>query len=106
MNIEKAKKWSDALRSGKYKQCHNTMKDGNSYCCLGVAFKEILDNKTLPGSISRYDSVATVLQFGLNDEAKFIRMNDQQKKSFPEIADYIDSLILKATARTSEGKST
>src|SRR5262245_7943484 len=34
---ENAKKWVEALRSGKYKQCQNQMFDGDGYCCLGVA---------------------------------------------------------------------
>ena len=29
-------KWVKALRSGKYKQAQEQLKDGNSYCCLGV----------------------------------------------------------------------
>lgn len=29
-------KWIDALRSGKYKQGRGTLKDGDSFCCLGV----------------------------------------------------------------------
>lgn len=30
------KAWIKALRSGEYKQCRNKLKDGESYCCLGV----------------------------------------------------------------------
>jgi hypothetical protein len=32
-----AKQWVAALRSGKYQQCTNGLRKGNTYCCLGVA---------------------------------------------------------------------
>ncbi len=31
-----AKKWIEALRSGKYKQTKGTLKDETGFCCLGV----------------------------------------------------------------------
>ncbi len=31
-----ATKWIKALRSGKYKQCKSVLRNGDSYCCLGV----------------------------------------------------------------------
>lgn len=30
------KKWADALRSGEYQQCGGALRNGDSYCCLGV----------------------------------------------------------------------
>ena len=38
------KLWLEALRSGKYKQGRGSLKEGNKYCCLGVACD--LYNKT------------------------------------------------------------
>lgn len=35
-NRENMKKWIDALRSGEYSQARGQLKDGDSYCCLGV----------------------------------------------------------------------
>ena len=32
-----AQKWVEALRSGKYQQTRNALRNGNSFCCLGVA---------------------------------------------------------------------
>jgi hypothetical protein len=32
-----AKRWVQALRSGKYQQATGVLYDGNGYCCLGVA---------------------------------------------------------------------
>jgi hypothetical protein len=34
---DNAKLWVDALRSGKYEQGTGVMKDGEEFCCLGVA---------------------------------------------------------------------
>jgi len=39
-----AKKWVKALRSGKYKQSREMLKNSGGYCCLGVLC-EILDFK-------------------------------------------------------------
>lgn len=32
-----ARKWVRALLSGKYKQAKDQLRDGNNFCCLGVA---------------------------------------------------------------------
>jgi hypothetical protein len=34
---ENAKKWIKALKSGKYKQGNGYLREGDKYCCLGVA---------------------------------------------------------------------
>src|SRR4051812_6793094 len=34
---ENAKKWVKALRSGDYEQTRNTLRQDDSFCCLGVA---------------------------------------------------------------------
>lgn len=36
MNATIKKLWIKALRSGKYKQTRNSLKDTDGYCCLGV----------------------------------------------------------------------
>lgn len=36
MNEEIKTKWIAALRSGKYKQGEGCLRNGNSFCCLGV----------------------------------------------------------------------
>lgn len=38
MNTEAVAKLVAALRSGKYKQTDGALKDGDGYCCLGVAW--------------------------------------------------------------------
>lgn len=36
MNPEIKKRWTDALRSGNYKQTKGRLRDRQGYCCLGV----------------------------------------------------------------------
>lgn len=36
MNPEVKAKWLEALRGGKYGQCITYLRQGDSYCCLGV----------------------------------------------------------------------
>lgn len=36
MKTEIAKKWVTALRSGEYNQGYGKLRDGDSFCCLGV----------------------------------------------------------------------
>jgi len=53
IDVEWRKKWSDALRSGDYKQIKETLTDGNGgYCCLGVLqviWEKPLEDPDYPG---------------------------------------------------------
>ena len=86
MNKELKEKWLTALRSGKYNQGRGRLYSiaDNSYCCLGVLckiqnikitsglpYQEHFDEKQIPSS-------------------ELIRMNDSGKKTFFEIANYIE----------------
>lgn len=103
------KKWVDALRSGEFEQCHGKLHDGIGYCCLGVACKilgitpsfngekEVIPKGTplipeiLTGhgnsyaSQDAYNPLVNTLA-GMNDGD-----NGYEKKSFLEIADYIEA---------------
>ena len=35
-NLANVKKWTDALRSGEYKQGQGQLREADTYCCLGV----------------------------------------------------------------------
>lgn len=90
LNIKKT--WTDALRSGEYKQGTDALFcRGNRYCCLGVAVKCGL---TKPKGI-RDDYVLEDF-LPLNIQEKLASMNDGygenfgNQKSFYEIADWID----------------
>lgn len=95
MNQEINQKWVEALRSGKYRQTRGKLKARNgAMCCLGVLcdiqgaewewyqgrYMTEGSSQHLPG---RYNpSIAS--------EFTLIGMNDNQKCSFAEIADYIE----------------
>lgn len=80
---DNAQEWIDVLRSGKYKQTRDTLRDQDGYCCLGVAcdiFDGSLDIdmevKTLWDDMGyHYDGGSKTLSpdvrrfFGLNDDA-------------------------------------
>ena len=91
-------KWVAALRSGKYKQTTGILKAFNSvtneysYCCLGVAAcvlgYETLDNKVLTGP--QFPEAIRGSAHGNDNVYILTHMNDGQRKSFSEIADYIE----------------
>lgn len=108
MDPELKKRWVDALRSGKYKQCAGKLHDGEGFCCIGVladiqgcewvqkdccidpdlwcsSFNEALVPASGAIPYDDADLLGTKVRYTLID------MNDAGK-SFDEIADYIDSL--------------
>ncbi len=102
-------KWVDALRSGKYKQTKSALRQGDYYCCLGVACDVLGDGKW--DAIARADSweyrfsdgqrkagdlpVSMLDKLGLSTEEQrvLIDMNDDGD-SFAKIADRIEGLPL------------
>lgn len=92
-------KWVTALRSGKYKQTdaviHNSLTD--SYCCLGVACRIAYPERDLREysviTEGEFDLVPVVIQ-GQSIDNIVVRhltsMNDTEKKTFAEIADWIE----------------
>lgn len=88
MNPELKEKWLIALRSGDYSQCKLVLGDENgSYCCLGVLCKisniPFIKDNLLEGN--RWDDLGLTGK----DKTILITMNDDQDKSFNEIADWI-----------------
>lgn len=104
MNKRIAKKWTKALRSGKYKQGIGMLRnDNNEYCCLGVlcelAVKEKIvekylpNNGTLPKEIIRWAEIkSSEGQFfnSKNQIKSLIMYNDDEEFTFKEIAGIID----------------
>src|SRR4051794_35352962 len=96
---ELTQKWVDALRSGKYKQGKGLLRDFNdNYCCLGVLCEIAGISASLDHCISgsRYTylgySSNLPLKIWLNThESELMGLNDSLKKSFNEIADYIEA---------------
>lgn len=103
------KRWIAALRSGRYRQTTGTLVTGpnhrSAYCCLGVGGRvcgvrnramgdvSILVNAPdeLPPSVRR---AGALLGLTPADQSKLTTMNDVQRCSFEQIADYIEYTIL------------
>lgn len=96
-------KWIDALRSGKYKQGKSYLKtkDGK-YCCLGVLCEIVGVPHTPDGRGFKFyfedanrssDALPHPGFCGLKPEAQndLTFMNDEENKSFNEIADWIEA---------------
>lgn len=90
MTNEQKTNWIEALRSGKYEQTQGTLKRDQKYCCLGV-LQEITGcepGNTLNGKASTSvidpEFLSSIIQ------GELIELNDCDKKSFTEIADWIE----------------
>lgn len=94
------KKWVEALRSGKYKQGQYNLYDAGRFCCLGIAgLLNGLTCEQMQGKSSlAQDIYKQVTPVPLDDDTlnSLTIMNDgsgpesNQRKSFSEIADYIE----------------
>ncbi len=104
-------KWLKSLRSGEYSQIDGNLYDSScsSYCCIGVLGRNLgIDTETLdgvgdPASPSfPFDLTCkfpkALIQYNKRSKKKkttkfcntLIDMNDNDNKSFKEIADYIE----------------
>ena len=107
MKKDVMQKWVKALRSGKYKQATEQLKDGNSYCCLGVLcdiskqgkwygagyeVNEEFDDAKLPVAIRKWAGIKVRSANGNIPSVKksLVHFNDTAKKNFKEIADIIE----------------
>lgn len=104
MEKELKEKWVKALESGNYKQCTGRLKRPvvvgvDSYCCLGLLCElaevplhplgESLDYKFLEeNNDSSYNYIHNKLLGGY-EYMKFVELNDDLRKTFPEIAEYV-----------------
>lgn len=79
--------WIEALESNKYPQTRFKLFNGKGYCCLGVAEKIFTgESSSEILGFSRYLKIKNLLGLSKDDELLFIRYNDNQKLSFPQIA--------------------
>jgi len=96
-------RWTAALRSGEYKQCHQMLSDKTNaglprYCCLGVL--QALNDLTVIGfgtlaakEPDDYARTTIVEGLSLEDQSLLAMMNDDEHKSFTQISDHIDGNI-------------
>lgn len=103
-----AMKWVKALRSGKYQQTTESLRDDKGHCCLGVlcALTPYKNNYTkMPNDAgNKYESlpieIKTLVGCSQSDpivpfstdgaEVSLSSLNDDHNKSFAEIADIIE----------------
>lgn len=103
--------WVALLRSGEFEQCQMKLEKDGKYCCLGVLcqlaivegicevdntdgkvvyYGEDMSYGCLPSSVMKWAGMKSVLG-ELEGKDALYRLNDIQKKSFVEIADYIET---------------
>lgn len=94
MNPEIKAKWVEALRSGKYQQGTGRLCWNGEHCCLGVLYDiaqpggmtpEVGECELLPSSFG------AKVGLPFSQEDNLARLNDWERKSFAEIADYIEA---------------
>lgn len=105
MIYERAMELVAALRSGKYQQAKWKLRNGNAFCCLGVAcdisrlgewdkkgdyhISTRYSNSVLPDDVQAWFGFKTNTGTFSNDTC-LTEMNDNGK-SFAEIADFIEA---------------
>lgn len=110
MKAELKADWVEALRSRRYQQGRGCLRSpDDKYCCLGVLCDVIDNSKWEPDieiecfgwgdndivkNISGFDQ-KQLEEIGLTflHETKLINMNDVQKLTFDQIADYIEKEV-------------
>ena len=103
MQPETKQKWLDALRSGKYKQTRDCLKNNDGYCCLGVlcyvvGLKPVDLNFgngfIFPNGQHRSSTISHNFEdIPSNIEDDLIDMNDHKGNNFNQIADYIEKAL-------------
>ncbi len=90
-------KWVEALRSGRYEQTTGVLCDGSAMCCLGVLCDVVdPDGWTFDKQIHQGESgtpsehLSEQVGLPLDYQDLLVAMNDDEKKTFLEIADWIE----------------
>ncbi len=101
------KKWLSMLRSGRYKQSNALLRTGvgheMKYCCLGVLCRAVGAKASedtgfmFNGDDPQFGklSVRLLKHVGITPKQEdcLIDLNDTQRKSFKEIADYVENYL-------------
>jgi len=98
MTAEQKATWIEALRSGKYKQGHDYLKqataEGIEYCCLGVA-REVLGVPAAMevGAESESETFLDGKFLSKSKQRILVVQNDVAGVTFADIADYIETFV-------------
>ena len=90
-------KWTEALRSGEYQQGRRALRDGDAFCCLGVAC-DLYDRTAWDGNAftqGPWVAYLTLLEtvadsFGVGGIGHFLSKANDFGATFDDIADAID----------------
>lgn len=110
ITIKQARKWVNALRSGKYSQTKGCLQDSKGYCCLGVACDVFIPKSKqvrdcflyLEGEEPGEQYFAPFWLKEINDDFyrktgqlfDLVHLNDKKRYSFDEIADIIEMVYI------------
>ena len=107
VNVEDIKKWTKALRSGKYKQRKGLLQDSYGYCCLGVACdifikdkEKIVEKGLMVGDVPTEQDMSPEWLKNLDDDffekTKYflVQLNDELCFNFNEIADLLEAVYI------------
>lgn len=94
MKYNVMKKWVKALRSGKYKQGTDYLKNDGKYCCLGVLCaitnsKNYTTETTLPKSVMEKTGMKSD-RGNISSKYYLSNLNDTYYYSFKKIANVIE----------------
>jgi hypothetical protein len=103
MNPKVKARWLRALRSGKFKQCRGVLRQGDTFCCLGVLMELAKRSKVIQDYIHTHGTLSSevVVWAGLKNRDPLISpsgsatkyndgIGDELPRSFEEIADLIE----------------
>lgn len=109
---DNAKKWVEALRSGKFQQAKNRLATKDGFCCLGVACEVAIENGVeikkivvdtggilydynemlLPDSVKEWLNLTTCgSDYEVIGNAQQLSADNDSGKTFTKIADIIES---------------
>lgn len=88
-------KWIEALRSGKYRQTREILKDGKGYCCLGVLCDVTQPDRWVGDNydnLSNYPPNWVIEKAGIpkHHVQMYAHLNDDYGYSFADIAAVVE----------------
>jgi hypothetical protein len=108
-------RWTAALRGGEFRQASGRLRTGDAWCCLGVAchtyeprdWRLVGDRWSYQGEpvelprevADAYRLRSTVGRYGLHLDARSLALDNDEGRSFAELADLIDRELVAAIAR-------
>jgi hypothetical protein len=124
VNKQLRDEWVKALRSGKYDQTTETLEKDGAYCCLGVLC--VVAGQDIPDDANDLDSYEyesgeddedEILLFDMRPfrdqcglgtapdslQNKLVKMNDDENKTFAEIADWIEQNVPAESPEQTDG---